>query len=87
MQLKIFSLYDEKIDAYMQPFFFPSKGHAVRAITDFTNDSSTSIGKYPEDFTLYELGEWDDGPASFSIHEHQINLGKAIEFKIKEIAP
>ena len=33
---------------------------AVRTFADMANDSNHNIGKHPEDYTLYHIGEWDD---------------------------
>jgi hypothetical protein len=78
---KIYSIYDCKVEAYLQPFFLKSKGEAIRGFTELSNDDKTNIAKYPEDFTLFELGSYDDANAKFTLHSTPISIGKAIEFK------
>lgn len=80
MQFKVFSIYDSKIDAFMQPFFSQSKGSAIRALTDLLVDNSHPIAKHPEDYTLFELSDWDDSTAFFTTHSTPISVGLAIEF-------
>lgn len=80
MILKIFSVYDCKTEAYAQPFFMKTKGEAVRGFTDVSNDKSTNIAKYPEDFTLFEIGEYDDSNGMIKPHDTPVSVGKAIEF-------
>lgn len=80
MKLKIFSVYDCKVGAYMTPIFARSTGEAIRMFTQAANDSSTNFCKYAEDFTLFELGVWDDEKSTFDIKHTPISLGKAIEF-------
>lgn len=81
MKLKIFSVYDAKAEAYMTPFFLQTKGQAIRGFMDLVSDKNTNVAKYPEDFTLFELGEYDDGRGSFVSHQTPISLGTALELK------
>lgn len=78
---KIYAIYDSKLEAYMQPFFMQSKGQAVRAFTDTVNDDKTQFWKHPEDFTLFELGEYDDSTGKVSSYATNISLGVALEYK------
>lgn len=79
--LKIFTVYDSKADAYMQPFFMRSHGEAVRSWIDAVNDPNTAFNKHPEDFTLFEIGEFDDGSALFTPAVAKRSIGTAVEFK------
>lgn len=81
---KLFTVYDSKTESYGVPFAMITKGEALRGFADVANDPSTQISKYPADFTLFELGEYDETTAFFNIHQTKINLGTANEFK-KEI--
>lgn len=80
-KLIVCAAYDSKIQNYAQPFFMRTKGEAIRAWTEVSNDTSTNIGKYPEDFSLMELGEYDEASGSFSNHQAPINLGLASQYK------
>jgi len=66
MLMKVFSLHDLKAGTFMQPFFFPSVGQAVRAVLDLATDMGTLVARHPEDFVLYHLGDWDDLSARFA---------------------
>jgi hypothetical protein len=79
---KIFTVFDAKAEIYLPPFYMHSKGEAIRAFQTSANDQNLQIGKYPEDFTLYEIGEYDDSTAEIKTIKH-LPLGKAIEF-VKE---
>lgn len=76
---KMFSIYDEKAEAYLKPFFFPTIGMATRAITDCVNDVNHDFCAHSSDYTLFLLGEWDDDSAMF--HEAKQSLGNLVEFK------
>lgn len=80
MITKIFSVYDSKAEVFGKPFFSGTKGLALRSFTEISNDSASEIGKYPADFTLFELGEYDDSNGSFNLHSTPVSLGIAQEF-------
>lgn len=79
MKLKIFAVYDSKVEAYMSPFFMQTKGQAVRAYQDTISDPKTAFNKHPADFTLFEIGEWDDKNAAIISYDSKLNLGSALE--------
>lgn len=81
MDFKVYSIYDAAVSAYMQPFCAQSKGQAVRMFSDSVNDSSTMFFKHPDDYTLFELGSWNDESASYQLHAAPVSVGVAIEFK------
>lgn len=84
MVRKIFSVFDEKAGAYLQPFFFDTKGQAIRAITDCVNDPNHGFYRHASDYTLFELGEFDDTHGTFNPLNSPI--GNLIEFKNVEVS-
>lgn len=68
LTIKMFTVRDVKLEAYMQPFFMQSKGVAIRAFTETANDKNSAIGKNPDDFTLFELGTFNQSQGIFEIH-------------------
>lgn len=85
MNFKIFTIYDSKAEAFMQPFFMPTKGSAIRAFTDSVNDPKTQFYHHPADFTLLEIGEYDDQNGNLKNYEIKKSLGTALEYK-KEVS-
>jgi hypothetical protein len=81
MIYKIFTVYDSKLEAYLQPFFMQSKGAAIRAFSDSSNDTQTQFSKHPGDFTLFEIGEYDDQNGNLKNYASKVNLGTALEHK------
>lgn len=80
MMMKMFTVYDQKAEAYLQPFFANSKGVAIRMFAEAVNSQDHQFAKYPADFTLFEIGSFDDGTAlteSFA----PVNLGTALEHR------
>lgn len=67
MQYIICSVRDSKSDAFGRPFFTASVGLAIRSFDDEVNRAAEEniMFHHPEDFTLYELGQFDDFDGSF----------------------
>lgn len=76
---KVFSVYDEKSEAYLQPFYLDTVGQAIRAITDCVNDNNHAFCRHTADYTLFQLGEFDDSCGSFT--DNRKSLGSLVEFK------
>lgn len=85
MLVKVFTIYDSKAEAYLQPFFMKSKGEAIRAITACVEDSQHNFCKYAEDFTLFEIGTFDDSNAFITVYESKQSLGCLLEFKKSQV--
>lgn len=84
MELNIYSVYDSKTQAYMQPWMARTRGEAIRSFTEAVNDPKSSFNKYPGDFTLFEIGTWDDQNGKMNLLEVQQNIGLASHFKRQE---
>lgn len=76
---KVFSVYDEKAEAYLQPFFMDTIGLAIRAIQHVLNDPQHDMCKYSSDYTLFLIGEFDDSDATLTINKKP--LGNLLELK------
>lgn len=76
---KIFSVFDSKTASYCAPFFLKARGEAIRSFADTAQGKDTLISTHPEDFTLFELGEYDDSCAKFTLYDTPLSLGVAIE--------
>lgn len=79
MITKVFALRDSKVDAYMPPVFLRTSAEALRLLGDLTTDSSSPVGKHPEDFALFELGEFDDSTGKITQLAQPHCLGLAVE--------
>ncbi len=79
MIVRIFTCFDNKAQAYLPPFFMPAAGLAVRAFGELVNDTSHSFGKHPEDYSLWEIGTFNDANAEILHHQNFINLGNGQE--------
>lgn len=82
MIFKMFVLYDSGVSAYMTPIFARNKGEALRSLSKSVNGASGSIlADHPEQFVLYEIGEFNDETGSVVPHLVPDCICKAIELK------
>lgn len=87
MITKVFCIYDSKAKVFQLPFFMPTIGAAVRAFEDLVMDKSTMVNRHPDDFVLYEIGQYDDSNAETIAH-HPISLVvTAKELKKDDLLP
>lgn len=83
MLLKVFAVYDAKISEFRAPFTMAAVGLALRGWETVVNDPSTEFFKYPSDFVLFELGEFDCKSGRYSALDAPRGLGSALEFRSK----
>lgn len=60
MVLKMYSMRDMKGEIFHPPFFKKTHGEAERDFKTLVNDDKSMVNKYPEDYDLYYVGEYDD---------------------------
>lgn len=65
MLLNVYSIYDTKAKAYINPFLLPNDSMALRTFTDCVNDINHQFSKNPDDYILYKLSEFDNTSGSF----------------------
>lgn len=80
MKLKACSIYDKRAQAYGPPMCYPTLGVAERSFSDAVNDAGTTLHKHPEDYQLYELGEFDTETGEYTQKPARV-LCEAWQFK------
>ncbi len=70
MKKTIVAVFDKASNAFGQPIFAPAKGVALRSFTDEVNNNyeTNQMYHHPDDFTLYDLGLFDDNTGEFELH-------------------
>lgn len=81
---KMFTVYDDKAGAHLAPFFMNSTGLACRAFTETANDPQSNICRHPGDYTLFEIGTWDDVSGEVTMIKPH-NLGSALTYKTQPL--
>ena len=76
----MYTVHDAKAEAYLQPFFQQARGAAIRSFTDAVNRPDHSFSQHPEDYTLFECGEFNDQTGIITMAKVLTPLGCAIEY-------
>ena len=84
MKMKVLSVFDSAAQAFGRPAFVAAIGSAIRSFTDEVNrvDADNQMNQHPSDFTLYELGEFDDEHGRFTMLDTPRVLARAQDVKI-----
>lgn len=75
---KIYTMYDAKAKSYFQPFFMINDEVAIRAVQQAVNEQGHQFNKFPEDFYLYEIGEYDEKTGMVK-HKDKRAIATAVE--------
>lgn len=81
----IFTIFDQKAEAFLPPFFLPKKAMATRVFANCINDETHQFNKHPDDYTLFCIGTFDDNEASISPTIPQ-SLGNGVIFIKPDLA-
>ncbi len=81
MKLLVFSIYDSKAEGFITPFFMPKIGQATRVFNDCCNDKTHQFFKNPGDYTLFEIGEFDDEDGGMTMYDAKKSLGNGLKYR------
>lgn len=87
MKVLVFSVYDSKTESYSNPVFDPTIASSLRNFAQACNDPETNLFKYPGDYTLFQIGEFDPSTGKILPLNALKNLGLAIDFKKQQDLP
>lgn len=79
----MFSVHDKASNSYIPPFFMETERDAIDGFKHVCNEEKTNYYKYPADFTLVKLGEFDKRSAEFELHSPKI-IANASALKEKQ---
>lgn len=81
----VVSVFDSAANGFGRPAFVAAVGAAMRGFSDEVNRSheENPMNRHPADFTLYELGTWDDADGRFELHDRPKSLVRAVDVIIK----
>lgn len=79
---KMFSVFDEKANAFLDPFFAKTEGMAIRMFEQTLQDPQCPFAQFPGDFTLFMIGTWDEFTGKPEPLEHGTvsSLGTALQY-------
>ena len=82
MIMQMFAVYDAKAQAYITPWFVPNHGMAIRSFESVLRDDQHAFSMFPEDYSLFFLGEFNDNSGVFELGE-PICIARAHELLAK----
>jgi len=84
MQQRMYSIKDSKSGIYNLPFIKHSHGEAERDFMSMANDDKSVVNKYPTDFDLYYLGDYDSDSGKIEALETPQHIIKADQLLKKD---
>jgi len=76
---KLFSAHDAKLGVFNAPFTFTHVGQAMRAWEEVCKDGKSPFSKFPDDFVLYEIAEFDEDTGQIVAHNPIRRISSALE--------
>lgn len=85
LKLRLYSIYDSKAEQFSPPQVYHNDMLALRGFESIVNDDKMLIKKYPEDFTLYYIGNFGDSDGRYNVENCDesrvpILVGRAIDY-------
>lgn len=81
MEKLLFTVFDSKSRVFSNPFTSANLLTAQRDFERAANDKNSDICLFPNDYTLYEIGKFDDTLGIVIPHENPYNRGLATQYK------
>lgn len=80
---KLYVVYDSKSETYTHPTVNPARGQAIRSFADAVNGdpSSSVLASHPEDFTLFEIGTFDNQTGLIELYEARESVCNGLDLK------
>lgn len=83
MKQQLFAIRDDKLKAYGTPFACRTPGEAERQLKTLVNDPQTKMSQYPEDFSIWSVGHYDDEAGKLIAADKPEHLVNAIDLKVE----
>ena len=69
MMQMIFTVLDMAAKRFTEPFFAANEEVALRSFKEAVNSEGHPFSKFPEDYALYKIGEWDNESGDIAAEE------------------
>ena len=79
---KIYAVRDAKSEMFTNPTYKATPGVAEREFRMMVNDKESQLSAFPEDYALYELGEYDNltgSIVSYDTPKHLVNALQCVQ--------
>jgi len=79
---KVFVFKDSKSQTYGPPFIDENRGKVIREVQEGIQTGQAVWAKHPQDFTLFEIADYDAKSGSIQMYESKVAVGLVQDFKI-----
>lgn len=80
MKLRAYAVRDNAVGAFMRPMFARSDAEMTRSFMDEVNRPDSELGKHPEDYALFFVGEFDEMTGHFAVPTEPHSMGLALSY-------
>jgi hypothetical protein len=80
METLVFTVFDSAANAFLQPFVATTPEIAIREFRSIVNQPGHQFNKYPEDYTLFQVGSFNQETGILTPLTSPHPLGVAISF-------
>lgn len=85
LTLKLYSIYDSKAEQFSPPQVYHNDMLALRGFEGIVNDDKMLICKYPEDFSIYYVGNLGDSDGRYYVENCDesrvpVLIGRAVDY-------
>jgi len=81
---KVYAIRDRKAKVFHRPIFERDHVMAVRAFEDACRDTNSSLHKWPYDYELLFLGEFDEATGKFQMVDLPVVMAEPGQFVFAE---
>lgn len=78
--MKILAVMDIKAKVFMKPFSDRFLAEALRSFEIGVNSKDSMFNRFPDDYALYEIADFDEQTGAVVPHAHPISIGTARHF-------
>jgi len=75
----VYCVYDTGISTWLKPIFAKNNGEILRSFIEACNSADSQFFKHSADYTLFEIGTFDDDKCKFDLLKSPVKLLQAIE--------
>lgn len=79
-----YSFFDKKSRTYLPPFMANSEEEAVRQATSASNYTNSLISKFPNDYALFFIGEFDEKEGIIIAKDNPVFICECFDLKQKD---
>jgi len=77
---QVFTVYDSAARRYLEPFFADTVEVALRMFRAMVSKEGHQFNRFPEDYTLFHIGDYDPTSGMLSTLLAPHSLGVAVQF-------